>query len=101
MKSALAFAGTGFFEARLRKSSGRFAESVALSEAVDQKKAADIPWPDPLPADGGEGARCQSRTGEIAGPVLLQMLLTSDASAGTRTPAGATPRCCASRCRNK
>src|SRR5438046_10710607 len=56
MKSALAVAGTGFFYARLRKSSGRFAESIAPSEAVDQKNAADIPSPDPPPACGQRGA---------------------------------------------
>src|SRR5213079_1663244 len=31
-------------------------------------------WPYPLPRRRGRGARYQSRTGEIAGPVLLQML---------------------------
>src|SRR5438874_10351733 len=38
MKSALAVAGTGFFEARLRKSSGRFAESIAPSELLIKKR---------------------------------------------------------------
>jgi hypothetical protein len=37
MKSALAVAGTGFFEARLRKSSDRFAESIAPSELLIKK----------------------------------------------------------------
>src|SRR5207302_10870610 len=58
MKSALAFAGTGFCEACLRKSSGRFAESIALPELLIKKRRR-YSLARSSPRRRGEGARCQ------------------------------------------
>src|SRR5436309_11441247 len=64
MKSALAFAGTGFFEARLRKSSGRFAESIAPSELLIKKKPPIFPDPilSPQTAERGLGTNRERAT---------------------------------------
>src|SRR5207237_10500363 len=55
MKGTLAVAGTGFFEARLRKSSGRFAESIAPSELLIKKKPPIFPDPILSPQTGERG----------------------------------------------
>src|SRR5207244_7681953 len=85
MKSALAFAGTGFFDARLRKSSGRFAESIAPSELLIKKRrryslARSSPR---VRGRGGLGANREPARSPVPSYFrcfLLQMLLTSDAS---------------------
>src|SRR5436309_8236161 len=74
MKSALAFAGTGFFDARLRKSSGRFAERPLCPQLLIKEKAPIFPGPILSPQTGRGGSV------PIANRRNRRSRLTSDAS---------------------